>query len=120
MSFGACMKRSAQSWSERDRKRKLQHRLDELGLKFGGSPADLPQRRPYPKATPKFRNPNGSSETWSGRGKQPRWIIELLAPDGKSTIQDLSDSIRIIPVHITQPINVCEADRTAASVGRLQ
>jgi DNA-binding protein H-NS len=64
-------------------KRKLQHRLDELGLKFGGSPADLPQRRPYPKVTPKFRNPNDSSETWSGRGKQPRWIIELLAAGRK-------------------------------------
>jgi DNA-binding protein H-NS len=62
-----------------DEKRKLQHRLDELGHKFGGSPADLPQRRPYPKVTPKFQNPQDSSQTWSGRGKQPRWISELLA-----------------------------------------
>lgn len=38
--------------------RRLQRRLDELGRKFGGSPSDVPQRRPYPKVQPKFRNPN--------------------------------------------------------------
>ena len=58
--------------------RRLQHRLDELGRKFGGAPSDIPQRRPYPKVEPKFRNPNDPSETWSGRGKQPRWVTELL------------------------------------------
>ena len=58
--------------------RKLQRRLDELGRKFGGAPSDIPQRRPYPKVEPKFRNPKDSSETWSGRGKQPRWVTELL------------------------------------------
>ena len=57
---------------------KLQRRLDELGRKFGGAPDDIPQRRPYPKVKPKFRNPEDPSETWSGRGKQPRWISELL------------------------------------------
>ena len=59
--------------------RRLQHQLDELGRGFGGSPNDLPQRRPYPKVEPKFRNPNDPSETWSGRGKPPRWVVELLA-----------------------------------------
>jgi DNA-binding protein H-NS len=62
-----------------EEKRKLQRRLDELDRKFGDSTVDLPQRRPYPKVKPKFRNPNDPSETWSGRGKQPRWIVELLA-----------------------------------------
>ena len=59
-------------------KQKLQ-RQDELGRKFGGSPKDIPQRRPYPKVEPKFRNPENPSETWSGRGKTPRWVVELLA-----------------------------------------
>lgn len=58
--------------------RELQRRLDELGRKFGGAPSDIPQRRPYPKVEPKFRNPKDPSQTWSGRGKQPRWVIELL------------------------------------------
>ena len=64
-------------------KRKLQDQLDELGRKIGGSPKDIPQRRPYPKVEPKFRNPNDPSETWSGRGKTPRWMIEMIA-DGRS------------------------------------
>jgi DNA-binding protein H-NS len=58
---------------------KLQSQLDELGRKFGGSPSDIPQRRPYPKVEPKFRNPADPSITWSGRGKQPHWVSELLA-----------------------------------------
>ena len=60
-------------------KNKLQSQLDELGRKFGGSPKDIPQRRPYPKVEPKFRNPTNPLETWSGRGKTPRWVVELLA-----------------------------------------
>ena len=32
------------------------------------------KRRPYPSVLPKYRNPKEPSETWSGRGKQPRWI----------------------------------------------
>ena len=31
-------------------------------------------RRPYPKVHPKYRNPERPAETWSGRGKQPRWV----------------------------------------------
>jgi DNA-binding protein H-NS len=29
------------------------------------------------KIAPKYRNPNGS-ETWSGRGKRPRWYVAAL------------------------------------------
>ncbi len=60
-------------------KRELEKKLAELGVKFGGSPKDVPQPRPYPKVLPKFRNPERASETWSGRGKQPRWVCELIA-----------------------------------------
>lgn len=31
-------------------------------------------RRPYPPVLPKYQNPKNPSETWSGRGKQPRWL----------------------------------------------
>jgi DNA-binding protein H-NS len=60
-------------------KLELEKRLEELGVRFGGSPKDIPQPRPYPKVLPKFRNPEFPSETWSGRGRQPHWVIELLA-----------------------------------------
>jgi DNA-binding protein H-NS len=61
-----------------DETRKLQKQLDELGRKSGKSPEELLERRPYPKVQPKFRNPENPAETWSGRGKMPRWLVELI------------------------------------------
>ena len=36
------------------------------------------ERRKYPRVLPKYQNPNEPSETWSGRGKQPRWLTAAL------------------------------------------
>ena len=36
------------------------------------------ERRPYPRVPPKYRNPDRPSETWAGRGKQPRWLVAQL------------------------------------------
>jgi DNA-binding protein H-NS len=68
---------------------KLSHeqRLNELRRKFGKASNETPERRPYPKVPPKFRNPKPPHQTWSGRGHQPGWVRELLAA-GK-TIDDL-------------------------------
>ncbi|MEH2510537.1 DNA-binding protein H-NS [Nitrobacteraceae bacterium AZCC 1564] len=35
-------------------------------------------RRKYPRVLPKYRNPSAPSETWSGRGKLPRWLVVAL------------------------------------------
>jgi DNA-binding protein H-NS len=40
--------------------------------------APVSERRPYPPVWPKYRNPERPSETWSGRGKQPRWLVAHL------------------------------------------
>lgn len=56
-------------------KHELERRLDKLrGLHQRNKGA----RRPYPKVNPKFRNPELPHETWSGRGKRPRWVTEQL------------------------------------------
>jgi len=31
------------------------------------------------KAAPKYRNPANPDETWAGRGRQPRWMTDLVA-----------------------------------------
>ncbi|MGK2953258.1 MAG: H-NS histone family protein [Thiobacillus sp.] len=31
------------------------------------------------KVAPKYRNPNNPEETWSGRGRQPKWMQQLQA-----------------------------------------
>jgi len=58
----------------------LENRLAELNRRsqaehFGGGKSG---RRSYPPVLPKFRNPDRPSETWSGRGKQPRWLTAQL------------------------------------------
>ena len=37
-----------------------------------------PVRRKYPPVLPKFQNPSDPTETWAGRGKQPRWLVTQL------------------------------------------
>jgi DNA-binding protein H-NS len=31
------------------------------------------------KAAPKYQNPNNPEETWSGRGRKPKWVHEALS-----------------------------------------
>jgi DNA-binding protein H-NS len=38
---------------------------------------DTKRRRKYPRVMPKYRNPQ-TSETWSGRGKLPRWLVAAM------------------------------------------
>ena len=56
---------------------RLEERLQKLGSASKIITSDR-QRRPYPKVLPKYRNPENPAETWSGRGKQPRWLTAQL------------------------------------------
>jgi len=51
---------------------RLETKLHKLGA--ADSKAGTRRRRSYPKVFPKYRNPKNRSETWAGRGKQPRWL----------------------------------------------
>jgi DNA-binding protein H-NS len=68
-----------------DQKRQLERRLSLLNP---GAPSFEPMntsqpdeyqptKRKYPKVWPRYRNPE-TSETWSGRGKQPRWLMAAM------------------------------------------
>ena len=68
-------------------KRELESRLEKLSrVEIIGDAASAhllyktgrPPRRKYPKVLPKYRNPLAPSETWSGRGKRPRWFVAAL------------------------------------------
>ena len=58
-------------------KARLEKRLSELRLHTAAT-SDAPAKRFYPPVHPKFRNPARPSETWAGRGKQPRWLAAEL------------------------------------------
>jgi DNA-binding protein H-NS len=70
-------------------KRELEKRLAQLRrekeMRFSDSPEDTQSvqgtprvRRKYPRVVPKYQNPQEPAETWSGRGKQPRWLVAAL------------------------------------------
>jgi DNA-binding protein H-NS len=68
-------------------KRELEKRLAVLNrgrdvIEGGDAPqsynANGKARRKYPRVFPKYRNPQMPSETWSGRGKQPRWLTAAI------------------------------------------
>ena len=59
-------------------KAKLEKRLRQLQSNEQSSASPRRQRRPYPQVLPKYRNPAKPTETWAGRGKQPRWVTEQL------------------------------------------
>jgi DNA-binding protein H-NS len=71
-----------------EEKRKLERRLALLKGNPSKNVESRAQRRPYPKVAPKYRNPAKPSETWSGRGKKPKWVIAQLQA-GK-TLDDLA------------------------------
>jgi DNA-binding protein H-NS len=57
----------------------LEQRLREIGQSTAGRAKEVSHtRRPYPQVFPKYRNPAQPSETWAGRGKQPRWLTAQL------------------------------------------
>ena len=47
-----------------------------------GARANRPRRK-YPKVQPKYWNPSQPTQKWSGRGKQPRWLVAALSSGRK-------------------------------------
>jgi DNA-binding protein H-NS len=56
-----------------EEREKVSRRLDELN-----ATALMPTTRKAGSKA-KYRNPANPSETWSGRGRRPRWVVRLLA-----------------------------------------
>jgi DNA-binding protein H-NS len=68
-------------------KRELEKRLEQLrrdkhlpASKHPNGAKEIARapRRKYPRVYPKYQNPSVPSETWSGRGKTPRWLVAAL------------------------------------------
>ena len=61
----------------------LEARAKELGFSLaeltGATSAKGKTRAPI---APKYRNPKNSSETWTGRGRKPRWLAVALTTVG--------------------------------------
>jgi len=78
-------------------KTQLEQRLKQLQSSGASNGKSQHERRPYPQVFPKYRNPAEPSETWAGRGKQPRWLTAKLRSGKKLDdfrIQASSDRAR--------------------------
>lgn len=76
-----------------DRLRQLDH-VSSGGGRVAPDPVPLNgagARRPYPVVVQKYQNPEDPSDTWSGRGRQPRWLVAQLGA-GKSMDDFLIDA----------------------------
>jgi DNA-binding protein H-NS len=65
-------------------KRKALAEVEAFARERGLNPADLAELLSGRKArktvgSPKYANPSDSSQTWTGRGRKPGWLIEALA-----------------------------------------
>ena len=71
---------------EERRKRQALAELEEKAKAMGFSLAELTGAVKTRKRSPsvaKYANPADASETWSGRGRKPRWFSEALAKGKK-------------------------------------
>ena len=67
-----------------DEQAKLKEKMAEMAAEAGFELEDvLPARRGVRgkkggTVAPKYRNPKDSSQTWTGRGRQPKWLVAEL------------------------------------------
>jgi DNA-binding protein H-NS len=70
-----------------DRKKKaalaeLEEKAREMGFSLAELTGTAAPRKRAP-ATAKYANPANAADTWSGRGRKPRWFAEALAAGRK-------------------------------------
>ena len=84
------VEKAINSFEERARKKAFAE-ADAIARQHGFTIEQLldksakPQR---PAVAPKYANPNDKSQTWTGRGRKPRWVVEALS-SGKA-LEDLA------------------------------
>ena len=79
----------AQKQEVAEKVRKLAHDngLDISDLMAADKPKKTKAKKPRGKVSPKYKNPANGSETWTGRGRQPCWVVDALA--GGKSLDDL-------------------------------
>ncbi|WP_062762100.1 H-NS family nucleoid-associated regulatory protein [Falsirhodobacter sp. alg1] len=63
---------------KREAAQKLEAEARELGFSLQEL-CEMAQPRKRAPATVKFANPDDPNETWSGRGRKPRWFTDAIA-----------------------------------------
>lgn len=73
--------------AKKEAREKLETQARALGFSLSEL-VELPKRKSARPAAPKYANPDDPLQTWSGRGRRPRWV-EAALKSGKS-LDDLA------------------------------
>jgi DNA-binding protein H-NS len=76
-----------QAVAEKVRKLAHDNGLDISDLMAADKPTKAKVKKPRGKVAPKYKNPANGAETWTGRGRQPRWVADAL--NGGKSLDDL-------------------------------
>lgn len=78
------LKKAISEAKERERA-ELKNQIEELAQMSGFSVNELFSARSTKGKTvaPKYMNPENKSETWTGRGRKPRWLVAKLEEGAK-------------------------------------
>lgn len=82
--------RAIQSYEER-KKAAARAKLEDVAREMGFNLSEILETKPArarKQSAPKYRNPADPTQTWTGRGRRPGWVVEALAA-GKS-LDDLA------------------------------
>lgn len=78
------IERSIKSFEERQRKEAVA-KLDAVAREMGytladliGAPSRAPSRRRRSRGEPRYANPDNPSQTWTGMGRKPGWMIKAI------------------------------------------
>lgn len=66
---------------EKKKKKEALEEIKAVAEKHGFEVADLVEggkKSKRSKIEPKYRNPKNSAETWTGRGRKPKWLMEAI------------------------------------------
>lgn len=70
--------RALESWEAR-RKAEALKAAEDVARNYGFSLQELKDvGGKRTKGVPRYRNPNNPNQTWTGKGRKPRWVIEAL------------------------------------------
>lgn len=80
--------RAINSYQERKRRQALAA-VEEAAREHGFNLSELTGAKTRRGGTvaPKYANPDDATQTWTGRGRKPRWVQENL--DGGKSLEDL-------------------------------
>lgn len=76
-----------QEVAEKVRKLAKDNGLEISDLLAADKPNKAKAKKSRGKVAPKYKNPANGSETWTGRGRQPRWVADALT--GGKSLEDL-------------------------------